>query len=397
MTADTVLIAALSGRGLAAAARRAGFAPLVADAFGDCDTQSSAAASRCLADATRLGFRAKPLIAALETLAAGAPRAPIGLVLGSGFEDRPKLIASLARRFSLLGNDAETTAQAKSPAAFFRLLDTLGIAHPDTRLTPPADAAGWICKRVGGSGGTHIVAAGQAPASLHHYYQRLMPGEPVSVLAIAAPGGIQIVGISRQWTVGSGPRPFRYGGAAGPVRLSPPIEASMLGAVETVCGAVGLVGLVSFDFILAGSTAYLLEANPRPSATIDVFDDAEGTLFRAHLAACRGQKVNLPAHKAARAAAILYADAGPLTLGAPDWPAWSADRGRPGTCIPRHRPIATVFGSGETAEQARLSCCQRLDELAQMLYGRAQDRERNNNAEIHRPRPQRIGPRSEAR
>jgi len=397
LTAETVLIAALSGRGLAAAARRAGFDPLVADAFGDCDTHDSATAVRCLSDATRTGFRAKPLIAALETLAGEAPRAPVGLVLGSGFEDRPKLIASLARRFPLLGNDGATTAQTKSPAAFFRLLDTSGIAHPETQLTPPADPAGWICKRVGGSGGTHIVSAAQGVASPRHYFQRLMPGEPASVLAIAAPGNIRIAGISCQWTVGSGPRPFRYGGAAGPARLASLIEVQMLSAVEAVCTALGLIGLVSFDFLISGGAVYLLEANPRPSATLDVFDDAQGSLFRAHLAACRGEKFDLPAPKAARAAAILYADAGPLTIGAPAWPAWSADRPRPGIRIPRHRPIATVFGSGETADEAAQSCRRRLDELAQMLYGRAPNRERNNNAEVHRPRPQRFGPRSEAR
>ena len=39
----TVLIAALSGRGLAASARRAGYAPLVADVFGDTDTPELAA------------------------------------------------------------------------------------------------------------------------------------------------------------------------------------------------------------------------------------------------------------------------------------------------------------------------------------------------------------------
>jgi predicted ATP-grasp superfamily ATP-dependent carboligase len=144
LTAKTVLIAALSGRGLAAAARRAGFDPLVVDAFGDCDTKASAASMRCLADATRFGFRTKPLIAALEDLAQTADTPPIGLVLGSGFEDRPKLIASLARRFPLLGNDPESIAQAKSPTAFFRLLDALAIAHPETRLTPPQDPAGWL-------------------------------------------------------------------------------------------------------------------------------------------------------------------------------------------------------------------------------------------------------------
>ena len=68
MTAETVLIAALSGRGLAASARRAGYLPLVADAFGDSDTAEHAAAARCVTDAARIGFRAKPVFSALAEL-----------------------------------------------------------------------------------------------------------------------------------------------------------------------------------------------------------------------------------------------------------------------------------------------------------------------------------------
>ncbi|HEY8246312.1 MAG TPA: aldehyde oxidase, partial [Hyphomicrobium sp.] len=64
MTTATVLIAALSGRGLAASARRAGYLPLVADAFGDSDTAEHAAVARCVTDAARIGFRAKPVFAA---------------------------------------------------------------------------------------------------------------------------------------------------------------------------------------------------------------------------------------------------------------------------------------------------------------------------------------------
>ena len=139
LTTHTVLIAALSGRGLAASARRAGYLPLVADAFGDSDTAELAAAACCVTDAARIGFRAKPVFAALAALEAAAPSPPIGLVLGSGFEDRPKLIAALSRRYRLIGNGAETIARAKNPAGFFALLDTLGIAHPATQLAPPSD------------------------------------------------------------------------------------------------------------------------------------------------------------------------------------------------------------------------------------------------------------------
>jgi uncharacterized protein len=397
LRSETVLIAALSGRGLAASARRAGYAPLVADAFGDSDTAEHAAAVRCVTDAARIGFRTKPVFAALAELEAAAATPPIGLILGSGFEDRPKLIAALSRRYRLIGNTAETVARAKNPTGLTTRLDALGIAHPDTQIVPPADASGWLSKRIGGSGGTHVVPASTAERSPRRYFQRRLDGQPVSALAVATRNGAHIVGMSRQWTAGSGPRPYRYGGAVGPVKLDRSVDVKLRSAVEGVCAALHLRGLVAFDFLIAGETPYLLDVNPRPSATLDVFDDELGSLFKAHVAACADHTPQLPAPQGARAAAILYADPGALIVGSVAWPAWTADRPSPGTRIPRYRPIATVFAAGETAEAAFESCHRRLDELAEMLYAQAPNRERNDNAEVQRPRPERLRARSEAR
>lgn len=77
MSGEAVLIAAFSGRSLAQSARRAGFEPLVADAFGDLDTQAAAEDVRVLDGAMQTGFRTKPLIAALEDLARTSATKPV--------------------------------------------------------------------------------------------------------------------------------------------------------------------------------------------------------------------------------------------------------------------------------------------------------------------------------
>jgi uncharacterized protein len=401
LTQETVLIAALSGRALAAAARRAGFTPLVVDAFGDLDMRESAGAFRCLGAAAHQGFRAGSLLAALTELERSAERVPIGIVLGSGFEDTPRLIASLAKRFTLLGNDAEAIAKAKQPEAFFSLLDRLGIAHPETRLDTPEAPEGWLSKRIGGSGGAHAVDLMRDVPARGRYVQRRIEGTPASVLAIAARGSIRIVGFSRQWTAGTGPRPYRYGGAAGPAELGSAIEARMAAAAEGVSAALGLVGLVSFDFLLNGEEPFLLEVNPRPGATLDIFDDDSGSLFKSHIAACLspepGPESALPAPMpGARAAGVLYAGDDPFIAPPLAWPEWTADRPCPGTRVPRYRPVATVQAAGGTAAVAESNCRQRLEELAHMLYGRAGDTE-HNDAKIRRPRSERFGASGQAR
>ncbi|MFZ4703849.1 MAG: hypothetical protein ACOYMG_27710, partial [Candidatus Methylumidiphilus sp.] len=54
--------------------------------------------------------------------------------------------------------------------------------------------------------------------------------------------------------------------------------------------AIGLVGLNSLDFVLADGVCLVLEINPRPSATIALYDEdfAEG-LLALHVAACLGE------------------------------------------------------------------------------------------------------------
>ncbi len=65
----SLLIAAVSGRSLAQAARRAGFTPLVADFFADADTQEAAHACRKLPGGIKRGFRWQTLYPALKALA----------------------------------------------------------------------------------------------------------------------------------------------------------------------------------------------------------------------------------------------------------------------------------------------------------------------------------------
>ena len=132
--------------------------------------------------------------------------------------------------------------------------------------------------------------------------------------------------------------------------------------------------MASFDFLVAEGTPHLLEVNPRPGASLDVLDDADGDLFRAHVAACLGtpsQSRFVHAGRA-RAMAILHADRGPLTLGATPWPAWSADRGAPGTAFRRARPSPPSSQMRHRRMRRSASPLARLAELEDLIYEHAQ-------------------------
>ncbi len=375
MTGPTILIAAFSGRALAESARRAGFVPLVVDAFGDMDTRAAAHLYAGLPLAIRNGFDAKPLFAALDGLVDCAPSPPVGIVLGSGFEDRPKLMESLDARYRLLGSKADLVRQLKDPAEFFPLLIQLRVAHPETMLTPPDHPQGWIAKRIGGAGGAHIreLQNLSKPAE-NYYFQRRIEGTPMSVFAVSSKGGVALE-LSRQWTTPSSRKPFRYGGAVITEYADTPAEQKMVSTAATLIELLDPVGLVSFDFLIEGDTPYLLEVNPRPGATLDIFDDIGGNLFRAHVEAGLGNELwqtrDLPTAQS-RASAILYADQGPLAAGDIDWPDWAADRPAPGTPIAAETPIATVFAEGANADEAERLARTRLSTLVDLVYTASQ-------------------------
>ncbi len=370
---ECILIAAFSGRALAQSARRAGYLPLVVDCFGDSDTRAAAHDLVCLPARVQIGFIKRPLIDALEQLAGNAPCPPIGLVLGSGFECNPKLVAALAERFLLIGNSADTISRVKDPTEFFGTLARLGIRHPETRLTPPADPTGWLMKRIGGSGGLHIHPC---PTTVEpdprRYFQREHPGEAMSVLAIASQRGTAVA-LSRQWSSPRKRRPYRYGGAVSGLHIDDDLEARLIDTTLMVLSKFDLTGLVSFDFVVHNGEPLLLEVNPRPGATLDIFDDASGSLFAAHVAACADEN---PATilrdrwhpPRAAAAAYLYADQATFSVPHVDWPDWAADRPQPGTEIVRGQPLATVLATALTSQDAENLCRERLSALAELVY-----------------------------
>ncbi len=363
MASPAVLIAAPSGRALAASARRAGYLPLVADYFGDADTLALAHAHVRIMHGLAHGMDAETLIAAFETLA--IDQQPLGVVWSGGFEDRPHVLARIAERWPLLGNDPQTVETIKDPLAFDALCRAAGIPHPETMTSPPSDPSGWLVKRRGGSGGSHIVTTLEPDVdATGFYFQRIVSGMPVSALFAADGERAMVLGFSAQWASPTPALPFRWGGAVRPADLTAGMTGLLTDAVDHFVQSIPLVGLNSADFLVDGDEFRLLEINPRPSATIDIFEPAEGSLFALHIAACDEEMGTAPpALYGACAAATVYADCDIASLPTWQWPNWIADRSPPGTAFKAGDPLCTVKAAAPTAAAAKALVDQRVAQV----------------------------------
>jgi predicted ATP-grasp superfamily ATP-dependent carboligase len=380
----SLLIAAVSGRALAQAAFRSGFTPLVVDFFADLDTQEAAHSCRKLSGVAR-GFQWAPLARALEALAAESPSPILGLVYGSGFEDRPHLLACIAKKWTLLGNDRTTVQRLKDPDRFFTTLDRLGVVHPATSYARPTNGGdAWLVKRKGAAGGSHIGASEEKRRRGQLYYQERVDGRAVSALFVANGSEARVLGFSDQWTAPTKRSRFRYGGAVRPARLATAAKEAMVSVAERLAPEFAIKGLASADFIVDGQDVLLLEINPRPGATVDIFDSEVAPLLRLHMSAVRqgrlpGRALRLDG---AMASAVVFAPRRiqvPFTM---QWPDWAADKPESGEIIDKNRPICTVWARAATGARAKSL----VEERTRQVLVCIESKRRGDNREQNGPK-----------
>lgn len=364
---DLVLVG-VAARGLAAAARRAGYAPIVLDLFGDDDTRALAFEAIPIRRLGGLDFDPDDLFEQLAIHAAG----DLPVVLGTGFEQAPDMVEHIGRRFRLVGNGRQTLAWLKEPIVFMRLLANLGVPHPAVFTGPAPAGMRTLEKRIGGSGGWHVQPA-SAPRGTGWYVQEYVEGRTVSALFLGNGKDVRLLAFSEQWCAPAEDAPYRYGGAAGPIAIDGRIAREVGAALRRIVGATGLVGLASADLMLLDDGGWtLIEVNPRPGATLDVFDRPPlPPLLRLHLEACEGRLPDIDpltpdTAGEAHASSVFYAPA-PFEVRLDPLPGFVADRPPQGARLESGEPVCTVSGSGRNVEEARQQVSERTVSLWRAL------------------------------
>ncbi len=359
--AAPLVVLAASARALAESLRRAGLPgqgmPLLAvDAFGDDDLMAAVDAWQALP----LQHLARPdrvlaaVDAALQRVGSGAAAS---VVIGGGFDGANDVLHALAARFRLLNAPPSAWAAARDPLLFSRL----GIDAPETQMHPPSNRRGWLQKHAGSSAGLGVNPAAAARPALTDgaspdighaaaYWQRRAHGIPVSLLFCAHADGIIAVGINRQWCSPAPGLPFRFGGIASSFDPGAMARQQLVAAAGRAAASIGLRGLCSLDAVLErGGRVRALEINPRPTASVELYDRAAPGLMRLHTAAVLGHSLPdwAPA-PGSGALALVRAPcdlhAGPRPRGCSDW--------REGAPVAAGEPLCTVHAEGPDARDA---------------------------------------------
>lgn len=378
-TQKSLLVIALSARPYVEAAKRAGYAVTAIDGFADKQTVEFADKTIVVAF-DRNGFEADALLRAIQKLDASQY---LGFVYGSGLDAQPELLDKIASVIPLVGNSAASVKAVKTASSFFATLKQCNIAYPlvfDSLTGMHADS--YLTKFAGGCGGTHIKLAGiklagqgdKLPAN--HYYQQYVDGRSVSLLFLANGTQAEVVGFNAQWLSPSVEMPFRYGGAVSHIVLPQAIQQKLMDAAERLSRAFDLVGLNSLDAIVQDDHVYVLEINPRLSATVELY--TESRLLDLHVQASLGQLDHVSHFNRlatqSKAHAIVYAPFDMMIPATFDWPDWTVDtpyhdsQAQAQTIeIVAEAPVCSVLAEADDADTAKQLAQTRVKMLLNLL------------------------------
>lgn len=367
---ERLLILANCGRSMAESARRGGYQVSVLDAFCDHDTLA-------VADCWPVsqGFSHLNVDMFLNEMKSIFPHSPSGIVYGAGLEGASYLLQQLSSRYPLYGNDPAVLDVLRRPQRFFSLLNRLRIPYPEVCFTPPyADIKDkWLIKRAGSCGGQGVAFFDphHSAADASCYYQRHTHGQVMSVLFIADGERARIIGFNRlRMRASNAPAPFLYSGAISQVQLHDSVRHDVIGIVDKLVGELSLRGVNSLDFILNEEGVWVIDLNPRPTATLELYEHLiEEGWIKQHIRACQGELPVLPiiGSTMTNGHMIVYA---PRTLEIPvemRWPAWIKDRPLPRARITQGQPLCSLFAEDISAEKVEARLAHRQEEILSQI------------------------------
>ncbi|MDP3930912.1 MAG: ATP-grasp domain-containing protein [Methylococcaceae bacterium] len=357
-----LLIVGQSARMLAYAAKQIGLNSIVIDVYSDSDTQAFALEFCQIPDLSKCY-----LIPALSFLIARHSISDV--IYSSGFEEYPDSLGYLTEKLEVLGNNYKTFVAVQDKKSFFSTLGTLKIPHPDVSFIQPELAEDWLIKPMFGHGGIGIKRFSQTcNVDKYFYWQKFLIGAQHSVLFLADGEHAQVVGFNTQWTLNSDEKTeFIFSGIINSCELRDEYKQNVVEWIEKLVPVYGLLGLNSLDFIYTNGACFVLEINPRPSASMQLYDV---DLLSRHIRACNGELTpNLPLQTRAAAYQVIYAE-DDLTIPVQFyWPEGVVDIPKAGALIRKGQPICSIIVHEKNTQLVLVQLAIKQQQLIKNLEG----------------------------
>ena len=351
MEAMRILLIGGSVRAAASSVRRLGGVPVAFDLYRDADLVA-------IADATRIESRDYP--DQIWDRVRHLPPSP--WMYTGAIENYPSVVETISRRFLLVGNGPQALRSTRDPFWLASIVRDAGFLMPEVRKFTdliPRDGS-WLVKPFASGGGERIMAwQGERSSPQENvYFQAHQPGRSLGATFLRDDGGSRLLGLTRQFVGRPGNR-FAYRGSLGPWPMSESIRRQVTELGQLVGDQANLRGLFGVDLIESDGRIWLIEVNPRYTASVEVLEAALNRSFLADHFRAFGinpatTQIEGNISPTIVGKAILFAQtSGCLRHSIPTETPGVADIPHPGTHFERGHPMMTVFGQGDSVADCK--------------------------------------------
>ncbi len=280
MNEPEIYVIGAAARATASMARRAGLRVGLFDAYGDEDSEAYCSRVKVI------GFDDH-----VPEITPDAFRAIVGnrpWLFTGPLENAPAWLAAASQGSMLWGNPAAVCRAVRDPFALARVVIETGcsVRFPETRAFAdrPSKLRTWIWKPSKSTGGWRTQRAHRinlacmhdlSSGPTHGFWQKFIRGRTFGATVASDGDRSVLIGLCESFRGAPG-RPFAYAGSAGPAhdatvrRAMPDLDR----LAQKLTAEFGLKGLWNFDLVHSRRDGlwYLLEINPRPSASMEVLE-----------------------------------------------------------------------------------------------------------------------------
>jgi predicted ATP-grasp superfamily ATP-dependent carboligase len=319
---QSILLCGASVRSLAESCMSVGLRPLCVDFFADHDLKRSLQKGRGRFVTRLNSFEEIPQ--AIRPIRRNVP-----VVWTGGLENYPDVLRTLAGDRPVIGASVDAVEAVRNPLNLANW-----VSRSDMQVPPmvfgsiPELNTRWLQKSISSSGGlgVHWMARGSPTQRNHcgsgnsgfsgsviptqagiqcrdldfrprvcgndelpesqvltsHYLQEFIDGVPLSATFVSGPDGVRHIGTSLQlvgWP-SLGASDFLFCGNLGPIRPPAWMSQQLLAAATSIVKQSGLRGVFGLDFILKERVLWLLEVNPRLTASHVIYDQTSADRLR---------------------------------------------------------------------------------------------------------------------
>lgn len=264
---SVLLIIGASARAAVASARQSSWTIHAMDMFGDIDTRSHS-------NFHRLNDYPYDCLSLLSDIQ------PDAICVTGAMENHPRVLQTLTTRATLLAPAVDQIARMRDPSNLQSVLTKNNWQYPRTFSANeylPSDKTLWLEKPIASAAGQGIHAFDNTDlCSLEttRIVQERIPGRSISASFLMHPARTELLGCTEQLL---GQRElyaseFQYCGSIGPLAIAPTINKKLLELGQFLQREYSLHGLIGVDLILHNKQLWLIEINPRYTASMELFE-----------------------------------------------------------------------------------------------------------------------------